>query len=217
LPPSQAVPSSSGVTATGEKAEDGEFGRDQAAQRNIVDQHHQPDRGCRLLAGCAHGHIADDHGDLAFQIDAVFRARHRDRITRPQEAVRAALIHQRVGPEARRHLCPARLANQLDVIDVGRAVGPLVGARQRRRTVMLMKTEGWHRAVLELLGEIGELRPDAHPVIQRRLQRGRDDKGVRGVRQVRRDDDQAAVAAMLERGEFHGVSASCANESSAAD
>ena len=30
-----------------------------------------------------------------------------------------ALIHQRIGPEAVRHLSPARLAHQLYVIDVG--------------------------------------------------------------------------------------------------
>jgi hypothetical protein len=55
-----------------------------------------------------------------------------DRVARADKGVRAALVHQRVGPERLRQLGTARLAHQFDVIDVGRAIGPLVGARQRR-------------------------------------------------------------------------------------
>ena len=54
----------------------------------------------------------------------------RDRIARGQHAVRAALVHQRVGPEGLGHLGAARLPHQFDVVHIGRAVGPLIGARQ---------------------------------------------------------------------------------------
>ena len=49
-----------------------------------------------------------------------------------EQIVRAALVDERIGPERRRHLRAARLAHQLDVIHVGAAVGPVIGARQRR-------------------------------------------------------------------------------------
>src|SRR3546814_16916129 len=55
-----------------------------------------------------------------------------DVAARIEEAVAAALIHQRVGPETRRHFSATRLAYQRDMIDVGRAVRPLIGTRQRR-------------------------------------------------------------------------------------
>ena len=60
----------------------------------------------------------------------------------PMKAVRAALIHQRIGPERRRHLRAARLAHQFDMRDVGRAVGPLIGARQRRCAVVRVERRG---------------------------------------------------------------------------
>ena len=41
-----------------------------------------------------------------------------DGIARADKRVRTALIHQRISPEAVRHLCPPRFAHQLDVIDV---------------------------------------------------------------------------------------------------
>ena len=87
----------------------------------------------------AHRHVVDDHGDLGFAIDAPGFVGDADRLARSEEGIRAALIHQRVGPEARRHLGAARLADELDVIDVGRAVDPLVGARQRRHRFALME------------------------------------------------------------------------------
>ena len=48
----------------------GEFGRDQVAQADIVDQHDQPDRRRRLFAGRAHRHVADDDGDFGLHVDA---------------------------------------------------------------------------------------------------------------------------------------------------
>ena len=53
-------------------------------------------------------------------------------IARAEEAVRAALVHQRVGPEAVGHFGVARLPHEGDVVHIGGAVGPLIGARQRR-------------------------------------------------------------------------------------
>ena len=54
----------------------------------------------------------------------------------------------------RRHLDAARLAHQLDMDDVGRAVGPLIGARQRRGQRRGVELEGARRLVVgELPGE----------------------------------------------------------------
>ena len=86
----------------------------------------------RRLGVDAHRHVVGDDRDLGLEIDAPGLVGHRDRIARAEERVGAALVHQRIGPEARRHLRAARLAHQLDVVHVGRAVGPLIGARQGR-------------------------------------------------------------------------------------
>ena len=48
----------------------GQFGRDQTAQADVVDQHDQPDRRRGLVDRGAHRHIVDDHRDLALEIDA---------------------------------------------------------------------------------------------------------------------------------------------------
>ena len=50
-----------------------------------------------------------------------------------EHLVGAALVHQRIGPEALRHLRAARFPHQLDMVHIGRAVRPLIGARQAAR------------------------------------------------------------------------------------
>src|SRR3546814_6724510 len=79
-----------------------------------------------------HWPIVRDDRDRGFKVDAMFFADGDDVAARIEEAVAAALIHQRVGPETRRHFSATRLAYQRDMIDVGRAVRPLIGTRQRR-------------------------------------------------------------------------------------
>ena len=87
----------------------------------------------------AHGHIVGDDGDFRLEVDAPGLVGDRDRRPRREEAVGAALIHQGVGPEAFRHLRAARLAHKFHVIDIGRAVRPLIGARQGRQGFRLIE------------------------------------------------------------------------------
>src|SRR3546814_13909821 len=86
-----------------------------------------------------HWPIVRDDRDLGFKVDAMFFADGDDVAARIEEAVAAALIHQRVGPETRRHFSAPRLAYQRDMIDVGRAVRPLIGTRQRRMAACLIE------------------------------------------------------------------------------
>ena len=58
--------------------------------------------------------------------------------------------------------------------------------------------------MLEIRGEIAQQRLVPLPIVERGLQRRDDVRGVGIICEVRRDDDQPAVAAMLEAGEFHG-------------
>ena len=142
LPPSQASPSSSGVTATGEKAEDGFDWKKPKPLASSAAIRPRSDTSLTSMtrriasrassARRAHRHVVDDDRDLGLEVDAPGLVGHHDRIARAEEGVGAALVHQRIGPEAFRHLGAARLAHQLDVVHVGRAVRPLVGARQRR-------------------------------------------------------------------------------------
>ena len=111
----------------------GEFARNEVAQRDVVDQHDETDLRRRRLRARAHRHVAGNHGDFPLQVDAPALVGKLDGIARAQKGVRAALVHQRIAPEARRHLGAAGAAHQFHVVDIGRAVGPLVGSRQRRR------------------------------------------------------------------------------------
>ena len=66
-----------------------------------------------------------------------------------------------------------------------------------------MEAAARHAAVFQAFGQGAQVGLDAIPVVQRRLQRRGDQKGVREPVQVIGDDDETAVAAVLERGEFH--------------
>jgi hypothetical protein len=157
----------------------------------------------RLGGGGAHRHVAGHHGDLGLEVDAPGLVGHH-RVARADEAVRAALVHQRVGVERGRHLGVARLAHQLDVVDVGRAVGPLVGARQRRGAGGLVEGLGVDRAAVERLVHLAQLRLAGLPVVERGLQAAGDRRHRTAAGEIAADDDQGAVAAaLLEGGEFH--------------
>ena len=56
--------------------------------------------------------------NLAFEVDAPGFVGRQDVVARPQERVRAALVHERIGPEAFGHFGAARLAHEFHVIDV---------------------------------------------------------------------------------------------------
>ncbi len=115
----------------------------------------------------------------AFEIDAPGFVGGEDRIARPDEAVRAALIHQRIGPEARRHLGAARFAHQFDMRDVGRAIGPLIGAGQRRRAVFrIERLLARDRALVHQIVDAHQTRRGFVPVVHRVLQCRRDMAGA---------------------------------------
>ena len=96
----------------------------------------------RPLRTGAHGHVVGDDGDFRLEIDTPLLGAHHDGATGRQEAVRASPIHQGIVPEAFWHVGAARFAHQLHVIDVGTAVNPLVGARQRGEAGGLIEGEG---------------------------------------------------------------------------
>ncbi|MNK74606.1 hypothetical protein D3C87_941250 [compost metagenome] len=181
----------------------GQFAGDQVAERDVVDQADQTDRSQGLVARGAQRHVAGDDHDLGLQVAAPGLVLQRDGVARTHELVGAALIHQRIGPEGRGHLGAARFAHQFDVVHIGRAVGPLIGAGQGGGGVALVEAAARHGFVLQALGQGPQQGLAALPVIQRRLQRGRNQEGVGEPVQVPGDDDEAAVTAVLERGEFH--------------
>ena len=160
-----------------EKAEAlGQLGRDQIPQADVVYQHHQQDMPARRRRIDAHGNIAGDHRDLGLEIDAVGLIRRLDILGRADEIVRAALIHQRILVELRRHLGAPRLAHQFDMIEIGRSVSPLIGPRQRRHELRRIERKGPGAAGHKLgtfvqpPGDSLKLRTRNGPAIQRRLQ-----------------------------------------------
>ena len=152
-----AAPSSSGVTRTGDSAE---AGFDWTKPNPLASS-----AGMRLRSDTsltrptsrmwpsassrddAARHVAGDDDDLGLEVAAPGFVGERDRRARREHLVRAALIHERIGPEALGHLGAARLPDQLDVVHISRAVGPLIGARQRRVGLALVEAvlAGWCR------------------------------------------------------------------------
>ena len=186
----------------------GQFVRDQVAQAHVIGQHDQPDAVQRALGRCAHGQVGGNHGHLGFEVDAELLRRANHRVARAQEIVAAALVHQRVGVKTGRHFGLARGPHQFHVVDIGRPVGPLVGARQGRQTLARIEREGMARlAIVDGLVQVLQLRRNEVPVVQHLLQAVRDAGRIMGVGQVTRYDDKLAVArAVFDGCEFHGSS-----------
>ena len=83
-----------------EKAEVlGKFCGDEIAKRHVVDEHEKPDVAFGASRVGSHRNVVGDDGDLAFEIDSPGFVGRKDRIARPDEAVRAPLVHQRIRPE----------------------------------------------------------------------------------------------------------------------
>ena len=183
LPSRQASPSASGrdrdrragaARLALEEAEAlGELVRDQAAQRDVVEQHHELDVGERRRRRDAHRHVVGDHRDLGLEVDAVGLVGDLDRVARPEKAVRGALVHQRIVEQLCRQLGAARPAHQRDVVQIGAAVGELVGARQGRRAGAGIEGEdvlGAELAPLQLRRDLAQRRLERRPVVERGLQ-----------------------------------------------
>ena len=152
LPSRQASPSSSGVTATGENALAGfdwTKPKPLASSAGIrlrrltsFDEHEEQDVPAPLRPRSSHRHVAGDHRDLGLEVDAPRFVGVHDVLARSEHVVGRALVHERVGPEFRRHRRAARAADELDVVHVRGAVGPLVGARQRRHRLRRIERRG---------------------------------------------------------------------------
>ena len=120
----------------------GEVGGHQRAQAHVVQQYQQPYRGCRSLLVRAHRHVAGDDAQLHLEVDAVLLAVNRDVVAGPEQRIGAALVHERLALEVGRQRLLVRAHDELGVDDVGRAVGELVRARQRRHELPRVEVEG---------------------------------------------------------------------------
>ena len=179
---------------------------DQPTQRHVVGQADEADCGERLFTACAQRYVASHDDDLRLHVAAPALVAERDRIAGAEEAVRSALIHQRIVPEALRHLGTARLAHQGDVVHIRRAVRPLIGARQRRGGVMFVEAFARDHRMLQVDRQILEVGQIPVPIVERRLQGRHDMARIRTPGEVVRDDDEPAVTLVLQTGEFHRAS-----------
>ncbi|GAC1627551.1 MAG: hypothetical protein NVS9B10_16610 [Nevskia sp.] len=90
------------------------------------------------------------------------------------------------------------------MVDVGRAVGPLVGARQWRQTVLGAEIQrAGDAAAVQRRAELFEIRRDGVPVVERVLQR-LDVRHRCGACEIAADDDESAIARAVAQGrKFH--------------
>ena len=192
-----------------EKAEAlGQLIGNQVAQADVVDEHDQANTVQRIFGIRAHGHIAGDDGNLGLKVDTHGRAGHDHIVTGTDEVIAAALVHQRVTVEIGGYLGVARLAHQLHVVDIGRAIGPLVSTWQRRHAAQRVKREGMAcLAAVELMRQILQLGSHITPVIQHLLHAVGNASGIAGLTQVARHHDQLPVTrAILVRCQLHALS-----------
>ncbi len=167
-------------------------------------QRHQPDRALGLGHPGAPGEVAGDHREARRQVEGGGGIVGGERLAGAQEPVRGGVAQAaRLAP---RRLGAGGLAQQGRVARPGGGVPAGIGAGQGSGAIVLVEAERGHRAVLELLGQGREGRGIALPVVEGPLERRYHDEGVGGASQVARDNDEAAVAAVLEAGELHSAS-----------
>ena len=120
----------------------GQLRRDQIPEGDIVQYGEQLDVLSRLFRRHARRHIVGDGGHLGFEVNAPVLVLHRNVVAGADKRIGRAHVHQRVGPEGFRQLGPPRLAHQLNMGDIGAAVGPVVSAGQRRGNLFGVEIEG---------------------------------------------------------------------------
>src|SRR3546814_9400429 len=90
----------------------GQFAGDQPAQRHVVGQPDQQDHLARRHLVDTRGHVAGHDDDLRLHVAAPGGIAERNRIARAEEAIAAALVHQRIVPEAVAHLSAPRVTDR---------------------------------------------------------------------------------------------------------
>src|SRR5690606_37162121 len=97
------------------------------------------------------------------------------------------------------HRGATSLAHQFDVVDVGAAVGPVIGAWQRAVTGRLIEFESaLFQPVIEPLIDRLQPGPGDGPVVQCSLQGNGDLWHDYGAGQIAGDHDQHAIAALVQ-------------------
>ena len=153
-----------------------QLGRDQRAEGHVVADEDQANVLQRLVLGGALGHVAEDHADLGFEVEAPRWIGQRDGLGRIQEHAAAALVDEGIGLEGGRRLSIAGPSHQANMVEVGGAVDPLVGpgqGRSRHRGV-----EGLATASLQRFEGRAQAGFTPIPVVEGCLQRRSD--GCRG-------------------------------------
>ena len=101
--------------------------------------------GC--VGGGADRDITGDHRDLRLEIDAPGRSA-KTASSWARAVVAAALVHTRVGVKSAGASLPRARLSSSTWFEEGRAVGPLVGAWQRRHALLRLEGEGMARLAL---------------------------------------------------------------------
>jgi hypothetical protein len=180
-----------------------QLARDEVAQRDIIGEADEPDCCARAVQRNALWHVARYNHDFGFHVAAPAFIGERNGIARPEEAIRSALIHQGVVPEAVRHIRRARLPDQCDMIHIGRAIRPLIGAGQWGHGFTLMEAHHRNGFMRKVSRQVAQGRFDSVPLVERELEGRGDMASISIPGEIIRDDDKAAIPARFQRSKFH--------------
>ena len=182
-----------------------EIARHEAAQGNIVADADEADGGAGLVPCGPHGDVGGDDDHLGLEIDGKVGFGHDDGGHGGEEAVGAALIHDRVFVLELGILAALEGAHAIEMDHIAGAVDPLIGARQRGQRLSRVEEHAGNLSIIKLIGHGLEDRRGAVPIVQRDLEIGGDAAGRGETGEVFRDDDQMSVGtAVAQGGEFHG-------------
>ena len=159
---------------------------------------------CGFCSADTRRHIVGDHRDFAFHVTAPFGIAERDIVAWTEEGIAPPLIHQGIAVETLRHFRAACLANQFDMIDIGAAIGPLIGAGQGGFGQPLVKAFAGDGLMLDIAVERFQLGCAIVPVVERRLQGRGDIARLAAAGEVFGNHDKTAVTGVVLQGsEFH--------------
>jgi hypothetical protein len=139
------------------------------------------------------------YDDFSFEVATPRFVYQRNVVAGSQKLVRSTLVHQRIMPKAFGQRRAPRLADQFDMIHIGRAIRPLICTRQGGCGIMFVETFARYDGMFEISRQRLQTRRNLVPVVKCSLQCRRDVRGIGIPSEIIRYDNKMPVTARFQR------------------